>query len=100
MYRTILVGYDGREGARDALALARGLAAIEGAGLVLLRRSISIRSRRPADAYERAMAEAEERLSAAARGSARRDPVSDPHDRRGRARRGRCTRSPRTSAPT
>ena len=37
MYRTILVGYDGREGSRDALALARGLAAIEGAELVLLR---------------------------------------------------------------
>ena len=68
MYRTILVGFDGREGSRDALALARGLAAIEGAGLVLLAALDLDPLATPADAYARAMAEAEERLSAAARG--------------------------------
>ena len=63
MYRTILVGYDGREGGRDALALASGLAAIEGAELLLAAALELDPLATPADAYERAMAEAEERLS-------------------------------------
>ena len=67
MYRTILVGYDGRERARDALTLARGLAAIEGAELVLLAALELDPLATPADAYARATAEAEERLRAAAR---------------------------------
>jgi nucleotide-binding universal stress UspA family protein len=67
MYRTILVGYDGREGGRDALALASGLAAIEGAQLLLLAALELDPLATPADAYERAMAEADERLGAAAR---------------------------------
>ena len=67
MYRTILVGYDGRERARDALTLARGLATIEGAQLVLLAALELDPLATPADAYERATAEAEERLGAAAR---------------------------------
>jgi nucleotide-binding universal stress UspA family protein len=64
MYRTILVGYDGRPSGRDALALARGLAAIEGAELVLCVALELDPLATPADAYERAMAEAEERLTA------------------------------------
>jgi nucleotide-binding universal stress UspA family protein len=36
MERRILIGYDGSEGSRDALALARSLAAAEGAKLTLL----------------------------------------------------------------
>ncbi len=67
MYRTILVGYDGRAGSADALALARGLAAIEGAELVLLAALELDPLATPADAYERAMAAAEERLGTAAR---------------------------------
>ena len=67
MYRRILVGYDGRDGGADALALARGLAAIEGAELVLLAALELDPLATPADAYERAMAEAEERLTASAR---------------------------------
>jgi nucleotide-binding universal stress UspA family protein len=67
MYRKILVGYDGHEHARDALALARGLAAIEGAELVLVAALELDPLATPADAYERATAEAEERLSASAR---------------------------------
>lgn len=67
MYRTILVGYDGRDSSRDALALAHGLAAIEGAELVLLAALELDPLATPADAYERAMAEAEERLEAQAR---------------------------------
>jgi len=67
MYRTILVGYDGSGGGTDALALARGFAAIEGAELVLLAALELDPLATPADAYERAMAEARERLTASAR---------------------------------
>jgi nucleotide-binding universal stress UspA family protein len=67
MYRLILVGYDGKPGGRDALALARGLAAIEGAELVLCVALELDPLATPAHAYERAMAEAEERVSTAAR---------------------------------
>lgn len=67
MYRRILVGYDGRERSRDALALARGLAAIEGAALVLASALELDPLATPQDAYERATAEAEDRLSASAR---------------------------------
>lgn len=67
MYRRILVGYDSSEGGRDALSLARGLAVIEGAELIL---GIALELdplATPASAYERATAEAEQRLSASAR---------------------------------
>ena len=67
MYRRILVGYDANPGAKDALALARGLATIEGATLVLVSALEYDPLATPADAYERAVAEAEERLAAAAR---------------------------------
>jgi nucleotide-binding universal stress UspA family protein len=67
MYRRIMVGYDGREGARDALALARGLAAIEGAKLILVAALELDPLATPAGAYERAEAEADDRLSASAR---------------------------------
>ncbi|MDX6581154.1 MAG: hypothetical protein QOI10_338 [Solirubrobacterales bacterium] len=67
MYRLILVGYDGRPTGRDALALARGLAAIEGSSLVLCVALELDPLATPAHAYERAMAEAEERLSVEAR---------------------------------
>ncbi len=67
MYRLILVGYDGRAGGRDALALANGFAAIEGAELVLCVALELDPLATPAHAYERAMAEAEQRLSAQAR---------------------------------
>jgi nucleotide-binding universal stress UspA family protein len=67
MYRLILVGYDGEKGGRDALALAAGLAATEGAQLVLCVALELDPLATPAHAYERAMAEAEERLTAAAR---------------------------------
>jgi nucleotide-binding universal stress UspA family protein len=67
MYRSILVGYDGRPAGRDALALAGGLAAIEGARLVLCAALELDPLATPAHAYERATAEAEERLSAQAR---------------------------------
>jgi nucleotide-binding universal stress UspA family protein len=67
MYRRILVGYDGSEGGRDALALARGLAVIEGAQLVLVAALEYDPLATPADAYERAAAKAEERLSRSAR---------------------------------
>jgi nucleotide-binding universal stress UspA family protein len=67
MYRLILVGYDGRPTGRDAVALARGLAAIEGASLVLCVALELDPIATPAHAYDRAMAEAEERLSAEAR---------------------------------
>lgn len=68
MYRLILVGYDGRPSGRDALTLARGLAAIEGAELVLCVALELDPLATPAHAYERAMAEAEERLTADAAG--------------------------------
>ena len=67
VYRRILVAYDASEGARDALSLARGLAAIEGAELVL---GVALELdplATPAAAYERASAEAEERLRSSAR---------------------------------
>lgn len=67
MYRRILVGYDDSEGGRDALALARGLATIEGAELVLVAALEYDPLATPADAYERAVVKAEERLSASAR---------------------------------
>ena len=67
MYRKILVGYDGHEHARDALALARGLAAIEGAELILVAALELDPLATPADAYERATAETEDRLSTSAR---------------------------------
>ncbi|HEY8002533.1 MAG: universal stress protein [Vicinamibacteria bacterium] len=66
MYRLILVGYDGRPSGNDALALARGLAQIEGAELVLCVALELDPLATPAAAYERAMAEAEERLGAEA----------------------------------
>jgi nucleotide-binding universal stress UspA family protein len=67
VYRKILVGYDGHAGARDALALARGLAAIEGAELILVAALALDPLATPPDAYERATTEADERLSASAR---------------------------------
>ncbi len=67
MYRTILVGYDGRPTGQDALALAGAFAAIEGAELVLCVALELDPLATPAHAYERAMAEAEERLSKQAR---------------------------------
>lgn len=67
MYRKILVGYDGNERSRDALALARGLAAIDGAELVLMSALELDPLATPADAYERATAEAEYKLAASAR---------------------------------
>ena len=67
MYRRILVGYDGHDPASDALTLGRALAAIEGAGLVLACALENLDPlAMPAPAYERALAEAEERV----RGSA------------------------------
>ncbi|HEX2129891.1 MAG TPA: universal stress protein [Solirubrobacterales bacterium] len=67
MYRRILVGYDGQEPARDALTLGRALAAIEGAELVLAAALENLDPlATPADAYERATAEADDRLTASA----------------------------------
>jgi len=67
MYRRILVGYDGTETARDALALARELARIEGASLVLVSALELDPLATPASAYERATTEAEARLAESAR---------------------------------
>ncbi len=67
MYRRILIGYDGGDSGGDALALARGLAAIEGSRLILAAALELDPLATPADAYERALDEAEDRLSAAAR---------------------------------
>lgn len=67
MYRRILVGFDGTEGGRDALALAGNLARIEGAELLLAASLDLDPLATPATAYERAMAEAEDRLGASAR---------------------------------
>jgi nucleotide-binding universal stress UspA family protein len=68
MYRRILVGFDGRDAARDALTLARAFGEIEGAELVL---AVALENldplATPATAYERAFAETEEKLSTAAR---------------------------------
>jgi nucleotide-binding universal stress UspA family protein len=67
VYRRILVGYDGHAQARDALALARALAAPEAAKLILAAALENLDPlATPASAYERAFAEAEERLSASA----------------------------------
>lgn len=63
LYSTILVGYDGRESGSDALALAQGLGAIEGARLVLCVALELDPLATPAAAYERAIAEAEERMT-------------------------------------
>jgi nucleotide-binding universal stress UspA family protein len=75
MYRRILVGYDGHPPARDALVLGRALAAIEGAELILAAALENLDPlATPPDAFERAQAEAEDRLGASARallGSAR-----------------------------
>lgn len=68
MYRRILVGYDGRDPSRDALTLAREFATLEGAELVLgaaLENLDPLAT--PPHAYERAFAEAEDRLGASAR---------------------------------
>ena len=68
MYRRILVGYDGQEPSRDALTLGRALAAIEGTELVLAAALENLDPlAAPADAFERARAEAEDRLAASAR---------------------------------
>src|SRR4051812_37254743 len=68
MHRLILVGYDGERGGRDALALAGALAGIEGAQLVLCVALELDPLATPGPAYQRAMAEAEQRLSSEARG--------------------------------
>ena len=68
MYRVILVGYDGQPSGQDALALARALSRIEGARVILCVALELDPLATPAHAYERAMAEAEERLEALARG--------------------------------
>jgi nucleotide-binding universal stress UspA family protein len=67
MYRLILVGYDGRSGGRDALALAGRLAAIEGAQVVLCAALELDPLATPAHAYQRAMADAEQKLTAEAK---------------------------------
>jgi nucleotide-binding universal stress UspA family protein len=67
MYRLILVGYDGEPASRDALALARGLAAIDDARLILCAALELDPLATPADAYERAMGEAEKKLGNQAR---------------------------------
>jgi nucleotide-binding universal stress UspA family protein len=67
MYRRILVGFDGHDASRDALALGRSLAVIEGAELVLAAVLENLDPlAAPAGAYERALAEAEDRLAASA----------------------------------
>src|SRR3954447_16811551 len=65
--RTILVGFDGQPPGDDALALARGLAAVEGAKLVLCAALDLDPLATPQSAYERTMAETQERLRAEAR---------------------------------
>ena len=67
MYQRILVGYDGTKGGRDALSLARALVAVEGASLILATALELDPLATPTTAYERATAEAEEKISAAAR---------------------------------
>lgn len=68
MYRRILVGYDGHEPSQDALTLGRALAAIEGAELILAAALDNLDPlATPGDAFERARAEAEDRLAASAR---------------------------------
>lgn len=68
MYRRVLVGFDGHAASRDALTLAHGLAALEHAELVLATCLENLDPlATPAHAYERASAEAEYRLSEAAR---------------------------------
>jgi nucleotide-binding universal stress UspA family protein len=69
MYRRILVGFDGHEPSRDALTLGRALAAIEGAELILAAALENLDPlATPPDAFERARAEEENRLTASARG--------------------------------
>jgi nucleotide-binding universal stress UspA family protein len=60
----MLVGWDGRDGGRDALAMARGLGAIEGAELIIAASLDLDPLASPPDAYERAMREAEDRVRA------------------------------------
>ena len=68
MYRRILVGYDGHDPSRDALTLGRALAAIEGAELILASALENLDPlAAPTDAFDRARAEAEDRLAASAR---------------------------------
>jgi nucleotide-binding universal stress UspA family protein len=67
MYRSILVGWDGKPSSHDALALAQALAAIEGAELILCAALELDPLATPGPAYERAIKEAEERLSGEAR---------------------------------
>jgi nucleotide-binding universal stress UspA family protein len=67
MYRRLLVGFEGSQPARDALALAAGLARIEGAELLLCACLDIDPLASPADAYQRAAGEAESELRAAAR---------------------------------
>jgi nucleotide-binding universal stress UspA family protein len=67
VYRRILVGYDGSGGSRDAVALARSLAASDGTELIVAAALHFDPLATPAQAYERAVAEAEERLGASAR---------------------------------
>src|SRR3954447_6266103 len=67
MYRSILVGYDGKPASHDALALAKTVAVIEGAELILCAALELDPLATPGPAYERAMSEAEDRLSADAR---------------------------------
>ena len=68
MYRRILVGYDGHDASRDALTLARALASIDGAQILLANTLENLDPlATPAAAYERAFAEGEERISASAR---------------------------------
>ncbi|MQA73150.1 MAG: hypothetical protein GEU88_02160 [Solirubrobacterales bacterium] len=62
MYRRMLVGWDGREGGRDALAMARGLSAIEHAELIVAASLDLDPLATPPDAYEGAMNDAESRL--------------------------------------
>jgi nucleotide-binding universal stress UspA family protein len=62
MYRRMLIGWDGREGGRDALVMARGLSAIEGAQLIVASSLELDPLATPPDAYERAMRAAEGRV--------------------------------------
>lgn len=67
MYKRILVGYDESDAARDALRLATALAHAEGAELLLAACLPYDPLATAADAYDRAVAEAERKLETAAR---------------------------------
>lgn len=68
MYRRILVGYDGSDAARDALTLARALAAIDGAQIVLAAALENLDPlAMPPGAFERATSEADRSLTESAR---------------------------------